>query len=166
VWYSRSPRASGTVKFRPLFEKRELDAETLRRFNLVEFPDGRELSIEAVPSPSDPDNLIDYRSRPERLFRDSPQARLIYPGEQFTSGGERPNQSDPIEFRGEVFRLKKGLCWRTTIRTPDGSPSGVASRVHLQSKRFRLRAFALWMTWSTTGPKRLCPLTFQLHDLG
>jgi adenine-specific DNA-methyltransferase len=147
LWYGRSPRANGNVKFRALFEKRELDTETIRRFNLVELPDGRECSIDAVPSPSNPDELVDYRARPEHLFRDWPLARLIYPGEQLTSGGERPNQSDPIEFRGEVFRLKKGLCWKTTTRTQDGSPSGIdrlkwANRLapgrggHLNYKRY------------------------------
>lgn len=147
LWYSRSPRINGNIKFRALFEKRELDTETIRRFNLVELPDGRECPIDAVPSPSKSDELVDYRTRPEQLFRDWPLARLIYPGEQLTSGGERPNQSDPIEFRGEVFRLKKGLCWKTTTRTQDGSPSGIdrlkwANRLapgrggHLNYKRY------------------------------
>jgi adenine-specific DNA-methyltransferase len=147
LWYGRSPRANGNVKFRALFEKRELDTETIRRFNLVELPDGRECSIDAVPSPFKPDELLDYRTRPEQLFSDWPLARLVYPGEQLTSGGERPNQSDPIEFRGEVFRLKSGLCWKTTTRTQDGSPSGIdrlkwANRLapgrggHLNYKRY------------------------------
>jgi adenine-specific DNA-methyltransferase len=146
VWYGRSPRESGRIKFRPLFEKRELDPETLRRFSIVELSDGREFPLDAMPSPGNEDGLIDYRTRPEQLFRDWPQARLVYQGEQLTSGGERPNQGDPIEFQGEVFRLKKGLCWKTTTRTPDGSPSGVdrlkwanrlaPGRGHLNYKRY------------------------------
>jgi len=146
VWYSKSPRDSGKVKFRPLFEKRELDAETLRRFNCVELLDGREFTIDAVPSPQNGGELIDYRTRPLQLFRDLPDARLFYPGEQLTSGGERPNQSDPVEFQGQTFRLKPGLCWKTTTRTPNSSPSGmdrlkwanrlVAGRGHLNYKRY------------------------------
>ncbi|MDQ3566136.1 MAG: site-specific DNA-methyltransferase [Pseudomonadota bacterium] len=146
VWYSKSPRDSGKIKFRPMFEKRELDAETLRRFNCVELADGREFTIDAVPFPQNRDELIDYRTRPLQLFRDWPDARMFYPGEQLTSGGERRNQSDPVEFSGQVFRLKPGLCWKTTTRTPNGSPSGmdrlkwakrlVAGRGHLNYKRY------------------------------
>jgi adenine-specific DNA-methyltransferase len=146
VWYSKSPRESGKVKFRPLFQKRGFDTETLRRFNRVELPSGQDFPITAVPSPKDTNELIDYRARPLQLFKDWPHARLFYPGEQLTSGGERPNQSDPVEFQGQTFRLKPGLCWKTTTRTADGSPSGMdrlkaANRLapgdgHLNYKRY------------------------------
>jgi adenine-specific DNA-methyltransferase len=45
----------------------------------------------------------------------------FYPGEQLTSGGQRPNQSDPVEWEGVVYRLNPGLCWKTTTRTSDES---------------------------------------------
>lgn len=146
IWYSRSARESGMVKFRSLFEKRPLDDETLRRFYVVQLLDGQEFSIDSVPSLTNKKELIDYRQRPQQLFRDYPDARLYYPGEQLTSGGERPNQSDPIELQGQIFRLKPGLCWKTTTRTSDGSPSGmdrlkwsnrlVAGHNHLNYKRY------------------------------
>ncbi|MBI2077401.1 MAG: site-specific DNA-methyltransferase, partial [Euryarchaeota archaeon] len=37
LWYARSPRESGKARFHPLFVKRELDDETLRRFYRVEM---------------------------------------------------------------------------------------------------------------------------------
>jgi len=146
LWFAKSPRTSGRVKFRPLFEKRDFDAETLRRFNRVALPDGREVPIDAVPNANGDGSLQNYKSRPEDLFRDWPGARLFYPGEQFTSGGIRPNQSDPVEWEGIVYKLRPGLCWKTTTRTPDGSTPGmqrlkwarrvVGGRDHLNYKRF------------------------------
>jgi adenine-specific DNA-methyltransferase len=145
LWFSRSRRDERTVKFRPLFERRALDQETLRRFSVVLFPDGREFSLETVPTPEGkaPRN---YRDQPEALAKDWPNARMFYPGEQLTSGGIRPNQSDPIQWDGQTYRLKPGLCWKTTTRTSDGTTPGmqrlawarrlVGGRGHLNYKRF------------------------------
>ncbi len=113
LWYSRSPRNDGLTRFRPLFEKRLFDDETRRRFNRVALPDGRELPIESVPTPQDSMRPANYAQTPERLFEDWPGARLFYPGEQLTSGGERPNQSDPVDWEGVVYKLTPGLCWKT-----------------------------------------------------
>jgi adenine-specific DNA-methyltransferase len=80
------------------------------------------------------------------LVKDWPGARLFYPGEQLTSGGIRPNQSDPVEWEGATYRLNAGLCWKTTTRTSDGSTPGmrrlqsarrlVGGNGHLNYKRF------------------------------
>jgi adenine-specific DNA-methyltransferase len=146
LWYSRTHRTQGQTRFRPLFEKRQFEAETLRRFNRVALRDGREFPLESVPDPADPTRLIDYRFQPERLSTDWPGSRLFYPGEQLTSGGERPNQSDPVDWEGVVYRLNPGLCWKTTTRSNDGSTPGmrrlqaarrlVGGRGHLNYKRF------------------------------
>lgn len=146
LWYSRSPRHLNQTRFRSLFEKRALDDETLRRFNRVTLPSGKEYSLDQVPDPGDPNTRRDYRDSVDSLFRDWPGARLFYPGEQFTSGGTRPNQSDPVEWEGRTFRLKPGLCWKTTTRTADGTTPGmerlkmarrlVGGRDHLNYKRY------------------------------
>lgn len=146
LWYSRSVRHQNVTRFNPLFERREFDSETLRRFNRVAFPDGREFPLEEVPDPEEPAATKDYRSQPNLLQQEWPGSRLFYPGEQLTSGGERPNQSDPIEWEGETYKLKPGLCWKTTTRTPDGTTPGmqrlknarrlVAGKGHLNYKRF------------------------------
>ena len=146
LWYSRSPRHQGQTRFHPLFEKRPLDAETLRRFNRVALPDGREFPLDAVPHPQDPERRSNYRDNPDQLPLDWPGARTFYPGEQLTSGGERPNQSDPVEWEGVLYRLNAGLCWKTTTRTADGSTPGmrrlqaarrlVGGKGHLNYKRY------------------------------
>jgi adenine-specific DNA-methyltransferase len=146
LWYSRRPRDDAQTRFRPLFEKRDFDGETLRRFNRVTLPDGAEFSVDAVPDPNDRTKTNDYKDIPKQLESDWPDARRFYPGEQLTSGGERPNQSDPVEWEGEIYRLKPGLCWKTTTRTPDGSTPGmrrlqmarrlVGGRGHLNYKRY------------------------------
>jgi adenine-specific DNA-methyltransferase len=144
IWYCRNDR--GQAKFRPLYEPRSLDDETLRRFNRVALPDGRELLLEEVPAPAGVFGQVNYRETPARLVKDWPGARLFYPGEQLTSGGIRPNQSDPVEWEGATYRLNAGLCWKTTTRTSDGSTPGmrrlqsarrlVGGNGHLNYKRF------------------------------
>jgi adenine-specific DNA-methyltransferase len=145
LWYSRSARESGNVKFRPLFERRTLDDDTIRRFNRVLLPDSREVSLEAVPLRGQV-GVTNYRNSPEKLFVEWPEARLFYPGEQCTSGGIRPNQSDPVDWEGITYNLKSGLCWKTTTKTADNSTPGmqrlkwarrlVGGRGHLNYKRF------------------------------
>ncbi|MCI0620506.1 MAG: site-specific DNA-methyltransferase, partial [Acidobacteria bacterium] len=122
VWYSNSPRDSRKIKFRPLFEKRELDAETLSEFRWVELPDRRQFSISEVLS-SDGTSR-DYRLVPRQLFKDYPGARL-YRAWPITNGGSRPNQEDAIELNGRMFKPPKGRCWSHTSRTSDGSMPGM-----------------------------------------
>jgi len=146
VWYGKGARKDSGLKFRPLFQRREYDSETLRRFNRVALPDGREVPLSKVPKPGGKEGTHDYRNSVEQLFTDWPGSRLFYPGEQLTSGGIRPNQSDPVEWEGNIYKLKKGLCWKTTTRTPGGETPGMerlkkarrlsAGRGHLNYKRF------------------------------
>ena len=107
LWYGRSPRENGNVKYPPTFLRSVNWTPRHRRFNLVELPDGREGSIDAVP-PREADELLDYRTRPEQLFSDCLGA-LIYPGEQLTSEGERLYQGDPIEFLAKIPFEKRPL---------------------------------------------------------
>ena len=146
VWYGKGARKDSGLKFRPLFQKREYDSETLRRFNRVALPDGREVPLAKVPKPKGEKGTVDYRNSVEQLFSDWPGSRLFYPGEQLTSGGIRPNQSDPVEWEGNIYKLKKGLCWKTTTRTQGEETPGMerlkkarrisAGRGHLNYKRF------------------------------
>ncbi len=122
VWYSRTPRAEGRTKFRPLFDKRELDADTLAEFKLVELRDGREFPISAIPDASGA--LKDYRLNPKQVFLEFPGARL-FRSNPLTSGGERKNQSLPYEFAGRVYSPGAGRCWKTTVRTDGGSVPGM-----------------------------------------
>jgi adenine-specific DNA-methyltransferase len=146
LWYSRSSRESGLVRFRPLFSRRPFDEEAIRRFSRTLLPDGREFPIDSVPDPFDERARKSYGENLEQLSVDWPGSRLFYSGEQLTSGGIRPNQSDPVKWEGEVYTLKPGLCWKTTTRTTDDSTPGmqrltwarrlVGGRGHLNYKRF------------------------------
>jgi adenine-specific DNA-methyltransferase len=146
LWYSRSPRHQAQTRFRPLFEKRALDEETLRRFSRVTLPDGQEFPLESMPDPADATKFLDYKAKPDRLAVDWPGARLFYGGEQLTSGGERPNQNDPVEWEGAIYLLRPGLCWKTTTRTSDQSTPGMrrlqaarrlfGGKDHLNYKRY------------------------------
>src|SRR5437660_628177 len=74
-WYGRSPREEGKTRFHPLFEKREINSETLNEFRTVELPDGRQFPVSGMPTPDGP--LFDSRLSPRRLFADYPGARLF-----------------------------------------------------------------------------------------
>jgi adenine-specific DNA-methyltransferase len=122
IWYSRSPRVTGKVKFRPLFQKRELDAETLAEFRTVELPDGQEFSVSSLP---DSNGVVqDYRLNPKQIFRDYPGARLLR-ANPLLSGGDRKNQSLPYTINGKIYSPGRGRCWKTTVRTEDGSTPGM-----------------------------------------
>lgn len=143
VWYAKSPRESGQIKFRPLYEKRELDADTLDEFRFVELPDGGEYLISAVPGPDG--EAIDYRLRPKRLFKDHPQARLFRPN-PLKSGGHYRTQSVPFEYEGKLYEPGPNRCWKASAITDDGSPSGMqrlawAGRIIAQEGDLRFRSY-------------------------
>jgi len=124
VWYTRSSRQTepAKIKFRSLFRKRELDAETLRDFRLVELADGRIFPVSALP---DPNNMVrDYRLNPRRISADHPRARL-FKSEQLIGGGEFRTQSVPFEFAGKSYSPGRGRSWKHSAMTDDGSPSGM-----------------------------------------
>jgi adenine-specific DNA-methyltransferase len=117
LWYGRTPRSDGRLKFRPLYESRVLDADTLDEFNQVELPDGTEVKLAELAAPDGAPT--DYRLRPQQLFRDYPGARLFcsWP---ITNGGERPNQMDPVPYRGVDVLPPRGQCWRHPSRAEPG----------------------------------------------
>ncbi len=117
LWYGRTPRAEGRLKFRPLFEPRALDAETLDEFTLVELPDGREVKLADLVAPDG--TPTDYRLRPQQLSRDWLGARL-FRSWPITNGGERPNQMDPVLYRGVQVPPPPGQCWRHPSRAAAG----------------------------------------------
>ena len=122
LWYSKTPRESGTVKFRKLYAKREIDSETLSEFKQVQLADGREFPVSATPTPEG--EVFDYRLSPRRLFQDYPNAKL-FRANPLTSGGIRKNQSLPFTFKGQTYRPGPNACWKTTVQTDDGSVPGM-----------------------------------------
>jgi adenine-specific DNA-methyltransferase len=124
LWYSKATRheANSRIQFHNLYEKRELDGETLAEFDQVELADGRQFPIAEIRAPDG--TIVDYRLRPQQLLKDYPGAKLFRPW-PITNGGERKNQSVPFNFEGAPWPPPKGRCWSHTARTEDGSPSGM-----------------------------------------
>ncbi|MEO7888677.1 MAG: site-specific DNA-methyltransferase [Vicinamibacterales bacterium] len=124
LWYSKTSRhvqGEPGPKFRPLWERRELDSETVGEFRNVELPDGTRHSLSEIPNQGE---VIDYRIRPQQLFKDFPGARLFRPW-PITNGGSRANQNDALTIDGESYAPPKGCCWRHTTRSGDGATPGM-----------------------------------------
>jgi adenine-specific DNA-methyltransferase len=131
LWYSKSPRSSGNVKFRTLYEERALDAETIDEFSKIELVSGEVVNLKSYTT-ADGEKL-DFRAFPRRIEQEFPGGRLFRPW-PITNGGERANQMDPIDFEGEKTPPPKGRCWSHTSKTPAIGLSGmmrnlVASRL-------------------------------------
>ncbi len=125
LWYGKTPKDNQKdfkTKFRPLFDKVELDAETLSEYKYAELPDGSVFEVSKAKTPDG--ETFDYRLSPKRLFVDHPKAR-VFRANPLTSGGERKNQSLPFTFDGQKFSPGTGNCWKTTVRTDDGSRPGM-----------------------------------------
>ncbi|HET8549102.1 MAG TPA: site-specific DNA-methyltransferase [Bryobacteraceae bacterium] len=120
LWYGRSPRSLGGIRFRALFSSREIDADTLAEFKYIELPDGRQMNVASGVTPNG--DLFDYRLSPRRLFVDYPDARLFRPW-PITNGGIRPNQMDEIRFNGKSFNPPTGRCWSYRSRSDSDEPS-------------------------------------------
>ncbi len=143
LWYGRSPRESGKIKFHPLYQKRELDAETLSEFKLYELPGS---PPEPVSDATTPDGeSFDYRLSPRRIHQDYPGARL-FRANPLTSGGVRKNQSLPFTYRGRQFNPGSGNCWKATAQTEDESASGMerlalSGRLVVGSGQIRFKSY-------------------------
>jgi adenine-specific DNA-methyltransferase len=143
LWYSKSPRDDGRTKFRPLFEERRLDAETVDEFSRIELPSGATVNLKSY---TDPDGeKLDFRAYPRRIEQEFPNGRLFRPW-PITNGGERAQQMDPVEFEGTRVSPPKGRCWSHISRPPAHGLSGmmrnlaadrlVRSRNSLDFKRY------------------------------
>ncbi len=108
VWYGRSPRESGKLKMKHLYEERAWDSETLSEFSMVELPNGDRFNLTRATTPSG--EVFDYRLSPARLKVDYPTARIFRPW-PITNGGIRANQMDAVKCRGQAFTPPLNRCW-------------------------------------------------------
>jgi len=143
LWYGRVPKAEKKTKFRPVFEKVSVDSETLSEYKYGELEDGTVFEVSKAKTPEGED--FDYRLSPRRLFIDYPKVR-IFRANPLTSGGERKNQSLPFEFEGKTFHPGAGNCWKTPVRTEDGSKPGMAvlaerKRLIAGDKQLRFKSY-------------------------
>ena len=143
LWYGKLPKEEKTTKFRPLFESVPLDAETLSEYKYLELEDGT--VFEVAKAKTLEGEVFDYRLSPRRLFADYPKAR-VFRANPLTSGGERKNQSLPFTFQGQTFNPGAGNCWKTTVRTDDGSKPGMTvlaekQRLIAGDKQLRFKSY-------------------------
>jgi adenine-specific DNA-methyltransferase len=131
LWYARTPRNESKVKFRDLFEKRELNADTIDEFSKIELPDGTIKNLKKYRS-SDGEE-IDFESFPGRIITEFPGGRMLRPW-PISNGGYRANQMAPVYLFGRQISPPKGRCWSHVSNKPEFGLSGmnrnlVASRL-------------------------------------
>jgi len=122
LWYSKFPRHHGVTKFRPLFEARSLDSETIDEFSRVELPTGETANLKRYVAADG--ETLDFRAYPRRIEEEFPEAKLFRPW-PITNGGERANQMAPINFEGQLIHPPKGRCWSHTSLPPEQGLSGM-----------------------------------------
>ncbi len=109
LWYTRTARTDAGAKFRQLFLNRPLSSDETEGFRFI-----HEHTREAIPA-STFFSLPDTERHQYEIVRNDP----------LTSGGVRANQSLPFTHYGKTFQPNAGSCWKTTVRTPDGSTPGM-----------------------------------------
>jgi len=121
LWYAKDiDRAP--ERFSQLYDKVQLDSETIKTFRYVELPDGRELTATELSK----EKGFDYTSEPQRILTDFPSAR-IFKSENITGGKPGKSQAVLYKFRGRVFDpgIKRGLGWKHSAISDDAKPSGM-----------------------------------------
>lgn len=108
IWYAKSPRHQGKIKFRKQFEARPFSSENMEGFKIHDAS-GNEISFAEFTE------LTASEKKNYSITRSDP----------LTSGGHRVNQSLPFKFQDKNFEPKTGNSWKATARSVDGSFSGM-----------------------------------------
>ena len=122
LWYARNSRSSGRLKFRPIFEERTVDAETIDEFSRVELPSGAVVNLKGYVDASG--QALDFRQYPGRLKSEFPGGRLLRPW-PISNGGYRENQMAPVLFNGRSIPPPRGRCWSHTSKPQEQGLSGM-----------------------------------------
>jgi adenine-specific DNA-methyltransferase len=122
LWYSRYPRSSGRLKFRPLFEQREIDADTVDEFSRIELSTGETVNLKGYVGQGG--EILDFRQYPSRLKLEFPGGRLFRPW-PITNGGSRENQMAPVVLKGQRYSPPKGRCWSHISKPQEHGLSGM-----------------------------------------
>jgi adenine-specific DNA-methyltransferase len=119
LWYGKSEKSSGKLKYRPLFEIRK-DSEIVEDFPFADLTKGDRRRVTELEVSDRQKYLTDLA-----LFRATyPEARLFAPN-PLKSGGYRRQQSLDFIFQGRRFVIKQGQCWKHTVIQDDGSTPGM-----------------------------------------
>jgi adenine-specific DNA-methyltransferase len=122
LWYGMNERSSGRLKYRTLYEERELDAETVDEFSRVELPDGTVINLKEYRDASS--EKLDFRLFPGRVRTEFPGSRLLRPW-PITNGGFRENQMAPVFIAGRSYPPPPGRCWSHISKRQENSLSGM-----------------------------------------
>jgi adenine-specific DNA-methyltransferase len=122
LWYSRLPRSSNITKIRNIYEKRDMDSETLDEFSRAELPSGEIINLKNYFDKNG--EKLDFRIYPKRLLEELPKCRLFRPW-PITNGGERAAQMDPVIYNGEPVPPPRGSCWRHTSKKQGDDLTGM-----------------------------------------
>lgn len=136
LWYGKQKKASNQLKIRPIYEVRS-HLELLDDFPFVELGDGRRLRLTELEE----QDGVAYSDDLSKLESRYPAANL-FAANPLKSGGNRRQQSHDFHFRGRVFPIKPGQCWKHTVIEDDGTTPGMerlgrADRLHPQNKDVR-----------------------------
>ena len=121
IWYSKSKKSSGFIKYRSLFTKRPFDSENLDGFKNVEIKN-QDFHISKLKNTEG--QKFDYSSNPSKVLLDYPNAKF-FRADPLQCGGIRKNQSVPFVFKNKKFTPKQGNCWKTTAIDQSDKPSGM-----------------------------------------
>jgi len=145
VWCAKDEKRCRDA-FQPFYIRRDFDTDVIDDFSNVELPDGTLTTVSALSEKSS--DGIDYFANPRKLLSDYPGCRL-FASNDLTVGGVRKNQSILFEFQGRRFDpgIERGVCWKHTAKTEDGSPSGMqrlmdANRIHIAKNQIRYKRYA------------------------
>ena len=143
LWYGKKPKESGHVKVKPLYVVRE-DKELFDDFPVVEVAEGERFRITELEARDG----IDYRSDFAAFKAGYPDARL-FGLNPLKSGGYRKNQSHDFSFRGRIFPIGDGQCWKHTVVSDEGSTPGM-NRLAMADRLFPLNKDVRFIRYSPT----------------
>jgi len=146
IWFAKD-KTRVREAYNQLFEPTPLDSDLVKTFRHVEFPDGTVTTLAKLEKTENrPDRY--YRDHPDRVLSAHPGAR-IFKSENLTAGGFRKNQSRVFAYEGRDFDpgISKGNCWKHTVVTEDGAPSGMdrlaaAKRLYVGRNQIGFKRYA------------------------
>ncbi|MGP9819353.1 site-specific DNA-methyltransferase [Salinarimonas sp. NSM] len=145
IWYSKSDKNSGRVKFRPLFNVRE-NEEIFETYNMVELEAGERLSVRELSERDGTDYASNYALLKERY----PGSRL-FALNPMKSGGFRRRQSHPFKMHGRVFPIGDGQCWKHTVIADDGETPGM-TRLERSGRLYPLKNDVRFVRYAPEPP--------------
>ena len=119
LWYGRNFGDPNLMKFRQLFLLRE-DEELFDDFTQVELESGERIAISDLEARDKQAYRLNYA-----LFREQYPLSHLFALHPLKSGGDRKNQSHDFHFRGRVFPIRAGQCWKHTVVAEDGKTTGM-----------------------------------------